>query len=115
MSKQAKEIPISNPFGPLADMPTNNTPLRFGKQKASSPVDTDVSMKKQKDSDLESVVDLLGENTGFTNEPATLDSVATGYVNDGDIMETSADILTFQDSNDTASSRTSRSEPGQIK
>ena len=115
VSKQAKEILISNPYGPLADMPTNNTPLRFGKQKASSPVDTDVSMKKQKDSDLESVVDLLGENTGFTNEPATLDSVATGYVNDGDIMETSADILTFQDSNDTASSRTSRSEPGQIK
>lgn len=61
-------IPTFNRYEPFANEQINDTPQRAGKKKATSPIDIDVTMKKQKECDLDSTQDttnflLDAENT----------------------------------------------------
>lgn len=70
--REEREIPTFNRFEPFTNEQINDTPQRAGKKKATSPVDIDVTMKKQKECDLDRTQDttnfLLDAEDTSTND-----------------------------------------------
>lgn len=59
--REEREISTFNRFEPFTNEQINDTPQRAGKKKATSPVDIDVTMKKQRECDL----DITQNTTNF--------------------------------------------------